>query len=103
MRTWILAVMIVVGCGSKKAPEEKKQESADKAKPATPAAKASKEDCTKMAQRQIELETDPQMKATLQSSQDMMIKTCSESMTAAQAQCAAAAADRNAFADCALK
>ncbi len=68
-----------------------------------PKAKASKEDCTKVAQKQLDLETDPQMKSTMQSSMAMMVDACTGAMTAAQAKCAAAAADKNAFADCALK
>ena len=112
----LFALAVSTGCKKK---EEKKAEPAADTKPAEPAAapadkpaepaaaaeapKADAAACEKVVAQQLELETDAEMKKTMEASKKMMVDACTQGMTGPQAECAGGAADKNAFAACLLK
>jgi hypothetical protein len=65
-------------------------------------AKASKETCEKVAQHQIDIETDAQMKSALKQSMQGLIDQCMQT-NQAQAACMLSAKDGPGFADCVMK
>lgn len=68
--------------------------------PAAPAP-ASRAECEKVVANQLALEKDPSMKSAMEMSKAGLLDECMK-LTSTQAQCAAAAAGNQAFADCLL-
>jgi hypothetical protein len=65
-------------------------------------AKPTKDDCEKVAQHQIDIETDASMKSAMQASKPGLIDSCL-SLNKAQADCMLTAKDGPGFADCITK
>ena len=112
----VVALLSVGGCkkGDDKAKKDDKaaesanaEKSAEKpADPgAAPAADEKPDDalCEKVVAKQLELETDPQMKSTMEMSKADLKNACTTGIKKHQAECIAGAADKNAFANCLLK
>jgi hypothetical protein len=115
----LFALLMGVGACDKKADDGAKGESsmAAEAKPeakpangggggggaaAATAAKPTKEDCEKLAQHQIDIETDAQMKSALKASMQGLIDQCMQ-LNKAQLDCMMGAKDGPGFADCMMK
>jgi hypothetical protein len=89
------------GDDSKPPAKEEPKLVAPESAPAPASAKANKETCEKVAQHQIDIETDAQMKSALKSSLQGLIDQCMQSNQKA-AECMLTAKDGPAFADCVL-
>jgi hypothetical protein len=106
-RIVFVAALVVVGCGKKSDSDEKKADKGEKSekgeKAEAPPAKSTKEDCTKLANHQIEIEKDASMKSAMKASFDGLVSTCLDSTTTAQVACMMKATDGPGFADCAMR
>jgi len=106
----LLAATLALGaCGKdKKGDKDKAQAKASTSETsgggggAAAPAKPSKETCEKVANHQIELEKDPDMKSAMKMSTQGLIDGCME-LTQAQADCMLAASEGSKIADCLLK
>jgi hypothetical protein len=82
--------------------EEPKAEEPKKEEPKAEAAKPSKEDCEKLAQHQVDIETDESMKNAMKASIPGLIDSCMTA-TKAQVDCMMVAKDGPGFADCLMQ